>query len=157
MASRAILGDPDSEDVRDPQNVAVVWKYQGTLVSIGVHAVCGCTEVERVSRIPGSQDRVSGVISFKGEIIPVLSLFRQPLRSPCSKAKAENYAIVLSVSGLTFAVEVNEVPSVIIGPQVLDGRGDKLCRMREKHLQRLLQFHISRSGLNTMSAGEIGG
>jgi hypothetical protein len=156
MASGTALGNSGAEDVRVSRNTAVSWKHRGILISVGVDVVLGCTEVERPSRIPGSQENVRGVISFKGEILPVLSLFREPASGLRSIERTENYAIILSLCGVKCAVEVREIPRVITESQPSDSHGDKLCRMRQRHLERLIRLFVSQGGPKAATAERTG-
>jgi chemotaxis signal transduction protein len=143
MATNGIGEDPGDGDLRAQQRIAVAWKHRGTLISVGVRSVCGCTKIEKLSRVPGSQETVKGVISFKGEIVPVLSLLERSIKGATSEGKAEDYAIVLSMSGVKFAVEVKDIPRVIRKPDTSDSPGSNLCTMRQRHLERFVSACLS--------------
>ncbi len=160
MASDTSLDHSRTEVTSVKKNATVKWKHRGTLVSVGVDAVSGCTEIERLSRIPGSQENVKGVISFKGEIVPLLSLFRERTSRLRRKEKTERYAIILSLGGAEFAVEVREIPSVNADPESSDSGDDRLCRIKQRHLERLARLLVSRGEVKTAGSegrGRAGG
>ncbi|UCF78515.1 MAG: chemotaxis protein CheW [Candidatus Eiseniibacteriota bacterium] len=156
MASQAVHEELQVEGPPVHHNAKVEWRHRGILVSLGAHAVCGCTEVAKLCRIPGSQEGVKGIVSFKGGVVPVLSLLcDSPARSR-RKARGDNFVVVLSLDGVTFALEVNEIPCVVSGTARPEKPRGKLCTVHRRHLQRLLRSRLVEGGFGQRNGREKG-
>jgi hypothetical protein len=149
MASR-VVDDPNAaRGLEIPRQTRVFSRRLNTLISVNRELVLGCTEIERLSRVPGSQARVAGVLLFRGEPIPVVSLPVSCCKRHAHKSKQEAYALLLLVGGMKFAVEVDEVPRMTDGPLPRHGCGERTCLIKTRHLEKFFRDCILRGRVSS--------
>lgn len=126
----------------------VVWKHVNALISIGIQSVEGCVEIRRLSRVPGSHKRVSGVLLFNGEAIPLMSLPLGTVTARPRKSRHEEYAVVVSIDSRKFAIRSDEVPRMVSRPLCPDERWhrESALHIRQSHLERFLTRCLSCEG-----------
>ncbi|MFH0777187.1 MAG: chemotaxis protein CheW [Candidatus Eisenbacteria bacterium] len=134
----------------------VVWSHRGTLICVGIGTICGCAGFTRPGRVPGSQESVKGLIDFEGKIIPLVSLPGNWKSGARQKAGVEDFAIVLSIDGIKFALRVEEVPRAIYGADTLPDLFDAHCCFRTSHLRRLLRLCVTQKSDNAEQNGARG-
>lgn len=126
----------------------IVLTHRASQILVDAESVSGCANIERLSRVPGSPKSVKGLILFKGKAVPLVSLFGERPdrlareRTPQSR-KSDDYAIVLSVKGFSFAARVDGSPTMCADLSSLENTGRNTCYLRKKHLERLLEIHSS--------------
>lgn len=132
-----------------PAHAVIILRYRATRIFIDGESVRGCTEIERMSRIPGVSPGVKGLILFKGEPVPLVSFFggsaeRSTQERLRQSGKTDDYAVILSIKGATLATRVDEPPTMCTDMGTLENAGGKTCYMRRKHLERLLDFYVAK-------------
>lgn len=140
MASEVTERSSAAQSVCLPKYTLVVWRDRATLMSVKIESVCGCTQIQRITRIPGSQKGVRGLILLNGELVPLLSLFGQSTGFSAQRRRYDEYALVLAVKGARFAVNVKGIPKCIVDHQYLESSCGRLCHLRTKHLERLFRL-----------------
>jgi len=155
MASR-VVDDPNAAcGLEISRQTRVFSRRRNTLISVNRELVLGCAEIERLSRVPGSQAKVAGVLLFRGEPIPVVSLPISCCKRHVHKSRQEAYALLLLVEGMKFAVEVDEVPRMTDGPLPRHGCGERACLIKTKHLEKFFRSCVLRDRVS-FSADKTG-
>jgi len=127
----------------------LVLRYRANQIFVSIESVCGCTDIQRLSRIPGAPEGVKGLILFKGEAVPLISFFggateRSPRERLTQKGKTDDYAVIFSIEGTRFAARVDEPPKMCTDRSALEKTWGNACYMRRKHLERLFELCIAR-------------
>jgi chemotaxis signal transduction protein len=127
----------------------LVLRYRANQIFVDIESVCGCTDIQRLSRIPGAPKSVKGLILFKGEAVPLISFFggateRSPHERLTQKGKTDDYAVIFSIKGTRFAARVDEPPKICTDRSALEKAGANACYMRRKHLERLFELCVAR-------------
>jgi len=125
------------------EHKTVVSTYGGVLVCVNIQQVGGCVPVEKLTRLPGSHERVAGVLLFKGRPVPLVSVRHNRAGGPRHRQRHEEHALVVSVRGREFALKVDGAPSVVDGPLPYASSADAPCVMRARHLERFLALCVS--------------
>jgi len=137
-----------------PGRKTVVSTHRGVLVCLDMRSVVGCVQVEKPTRLPGSHERVEGVLLFRGDPVPLVSVRRDPHARRRRKHELEEHALVVSVRGRKFAVRVDAVPRVLEGPLSYGIYADMPCVMRGKHVERFLALCVL-SGNETIDCSRV--
>lgn len=136
-----------------PAHAVMVLRYRATQIFIDIESVWGCTEIERVSRIPGASPGVKGLILFRGEPVPLVSFFggsaeRSTHERLRQSGKTDDYAVILSIRGAMLAARVDEPPRMGNDMSTLENARGKTCYMRRKHLERLFDLYVAKGNEN---------
>jgi chemotaxis signal transduction protein len=139
--------------------VLVALKYRSNQIFVNIESVCGCTDIQRLSRIPGASKGVKGLILFKGEVVPLISFFggateRSPREPWTQKGKTDDYAVVLSIKRTRLAARVDEPPRICTDRSAIEKAGGNDCYMRRKHLERLFELCVARCNGGDQATGQ---
>jgi hypothetical protein len=143
--------DPGGSSSYVPANASVALKLRTNQIFVSIESIHGCTEIERLSRIPGAPKSVKGLILFKGEPIPLISFFggatEPSTHDEClpQREKTDEYAVIFSIKGARFAARVDEPPRICPDKGVLHNAGGNCCYMRRTHLERLFELCIAQA------------
>ena len=132
----------------------VISTHRGVLVCLDVNSVVGCVQVEKLTRLPGSHDRVEGVLLFRGDPVPLVSVRRDPRAGRRRKHEHEEHALIVFVRDRKFAIRVDAVPSVLEGPLPYGTHAEASCVMRRKHVERFLALCVL-SGNETIDCSRV--
>ena len=124
----------------------VVSTHRGVLVCLEMQRVKGCVPVENLTRLPGSHERVAGILLFRGRPVPLVSIRRDRGESRHHRQKHDEHAIVVSAGGREFALRVDGVPMIAERPLQYASYADVPCVMRAKHLERFLALCVLSGG-----------
>ncbi|MCX5800061.1 MAG: chemotaxis protein CheW [Candidatus Eisenbacteria bacterium] len=132
-----------------PARTTIALRIRVNRIFVDVQSVHGCTEIERLSRIPGAPKSVTGLILFMGEAVPLIDLFGGS--TVCStpggltqRRKADEYVVIFSIRGIRFAVRVDEPPQMCTDMSAFEIAGGNVCHMRTRHLERLFDLRLAR-------------
>ena len=139
-------------------HAVLVLRYRATQIFVRIESVCGCTGIQRLSRIPGAPESVKGLILFKGEAVPLISFFggateRLPRERLTQKGKTDDYAVIFSIKGTRFAARVDEPPRICTDRSALEKTWGNTCYMRRKHLERLFELCVARGNGDDRATG----
>ncbi|AET70469.1 chemotaxis signal transduction protein [Desulfosporosinus orientis DSM 765] len=89
----------------------VVFKAGNSLLGVNVAKVECILPYQPITEVPNSNKNVSGVINYRGRVIPVLDLIKT-LKQECSKASKDRLLILININNSDFAVEVSLVSGI---------------------------------------------
>lgn len=125
-----------------PGRKTVVSTHRGVLVCLDMQRVVGCVQVEKLTRLPGSHERVAGILLFRGRPVPLVSVRRDKCEHRPSRHRHEEHALVVSALGGEFALRVDGVPKIVEGPLPYGSYADMPCVMRARHVERFLALCV---------------
>jgi len=125
-----------------PGHKTVVSTHRGVLVCLDIQHVVGCVPVENLARLPGAQEKVAGILLFRGRPVPLVSFRRDRGESRRYRQKYEEHALVVSARGREFALKVDGVPAIVEGPLPYASYADAPCVMRARHVERFLALCV---------------
>jgi hypothetical protein len=126
----------------DPIRTKVIARQRNALLCLSLHSVRGCVRVDKLARLPGSQERIKGILLFRGKPVPLVSLQGWCSDRPSHKQHHEDFALVLSACGKEFALRVDDVPKMVEGPLLCGpemGKMGKVCIIHIRHVERLIE------------------
>lgn len=132
----------------------VVSTHRGVLVCLDMQHVVGCVPVENLTRLPGAQERVVGILLFRGRPLPLVAVRRDRGESRHNRQKHEEHALVVSAYGREFALRVDGVPAIVEGPLPYASYADVPCVMRVRHVERFLALCVL-SGDESIDCSEV--
>lgn len=118
----------------------VVSTHRDVLVCVDMGRVVGCVQVEKLTRLPGSHERIAGILLFRGRPVPLVSVRRQSGGSRSHRKRTEEHALVVSAHGREFALRVDAVPTILEGPLPYEIYSGRPCVMRTRHVDRFLEL-----------------
>lgn len=89
----------------------VIFKAGNSVLGVNVAKVECILTYQPITEVPNSNKNVSGVINYRGRVIPVLDLIKT-LKQECPKMTKERLLILININNSDFAVEVSSVSGI---------------------------------------------
>ncbi|SDI01878.1 chemotaxis protein CheV [Desulfosporosinus hippei] len=89
----------------------VIFKVGSSTLGVNVAKVECILTYQPVTEVPNSNGNISGVINYRGRVIPVLDLIKT-LKQDCPKQPKERLLILININNSDFAVEVSSVSGI---------------------------------------------
>ncbi|KGK91371.1 chemotaxis protein [Desulfosporosinus sp. HMP52] len=89
----------------------VIFKVGSSTLGVNVAKVECILTYQPVTEVPNSNGNISGVINYRGRVIPVLDLIKT-LKQECPKQSKERLLILININNSDFAVEVSSVSGI---------------------------------------------
>lgn len=89
----------------------VIFKAGNSILGVNVAKVECILTHQPITEVPNSNKNISGVINYRGRVIPVLDLIKT-LKQQCSKTPKERLLILININNSDFAVEVSSVSGI---------------------------------------------
>lgn len=89
----------------------VIFKAGNSVLGVNVAKVECILTYQPITEVPNSNKNVSGVINYRGRVIPVLDLIKT-LKQECPKKPKERLLILININNSDFAVEVSSVSGI---------------------------------------------
>ncbi|MDA8228495.1 chemotaxis protein CheV [Desulfosporosinus lacus] len=89
----------------------VIFKAGNSVLGVNVAKVECILTHQPITDVPNSNKNISGVINYRGRVIPVLDLIKT-LKQNCPKTSKERLLILININNSDFAVEVSSVSGI---------------------------------------------
>ncbi|AFQ45906.1 chemotaxis protein CheV [Desulfosporosinus meridiei] len=89
----------------------VIFKVGSSTLGVNVAKVECILTYQPLTEVPNSNGNISGVINYRGRVIPVLDLIKT-LKQDCPKQPQERLLILININNSDFAVEVSSVSGI---------------------------------------------
>ncbi|MCO5385754.1 MAG: chemotaxis protein [Desulfosporosinus sp.] len=89
----------------------VIFTAGNSVLGVNVAKVECILTHQPITEVPNSNKNISGVINYRGRVIPVLDLIKT-LKQVCPKASKERLLILININNSDFAVEVSSVSGI---------------------------------------------
>ncbi|MDO0825675.1 chemotaxis protein CheV [Desulfosporosinus nitroreducens] len=89
----------------------VIFKAGNSVLGVNVAKVECILTHQPITEVPNSNKNISGVINYRGRVIPVLDLIKT-LKQVCPKTSKERLLILININNSDFAVEVSSVSGI---------------------------------------------
>ncbi|MCA9086638.1 MAG: chemotaxis protein CheW [Planctomycetaceae bacterium] len=119
----------------DTQSSFCTFRVGSLKLGVEVHRVQEVIRQQRMTRVPGSPQTVSGLMNLRGQIVTALDL-RRCLSLPVDKNDEPNMNVVIRTADDSVSLLVNEIGDVLVvdnaqfepPPETLRGAARKLIR-----------------------------
>ncbi|MDA8223448.1 chemotaxis protein [Desulfosporosinus sp.] len=89
----------------------VIFTAGNSVLGVNVAKVECILTHQPITEVPNSNKNISGVINYRGRVIPVLDLIKT-LKQVCPKTSKERLLILININNSDFAVEVSSVSGI---------------------------------------------
>ncbi|MBZ8178746.1 chemotaxis protein CheW [Oscillatoria salina] len=129
----------ESENLTGALPLAVI-NLNGELLGINLHLIREFTEIERVTPIPCTPERIVGNMNLRGEIVTLIDL-RSALNLSLSNARSYSKAMIVEVEDLVAGITIENVRDVtFISPEKVTAVPAALHSTNDEYFQGTAKY-----------------